>query len=230
MLLWDRTLALLLPAIILGMVAQGRINHVYTKYAAISSRPGWTAAQVARDLLDRNGLHNVQVQRTDRPGLSDHFDPRANVLRLSQGVHSSGSIAAIGIAAHEVGHAIQMSRSYFPLAARNSILPVVKVSSHAAWPLFFTGLIFASDELAIVGVALFGFTVIFQLITLPVEFNASKRAITSIADIGYLAPDEVHGAREVLNAAALTYVAAALMSVMQLLRFLSIMRGSSRRR
>ena len=230
MFIWDRTMLLLIPAIIFGMIAKGKISRAYKKYSEIRSQHGWTAAQVARDLLDRNGLHDVGIQRTDRAGLSDHFDPGANVLRLSQGVYSSDSIAAIGIAAHEAGHAIQKSRGYFPLAMRNSILPAVNIGSRAAWPLFFIGLIFSNETLATVGIAMFDFTVAFQLITLPVEFDASKRAINSIGDIGYLAQEELQGAQDVLNAAALTYVAAAMMSVMQLLRLMSIVRGGSRRR
>ncbi|MGI5899463.1 MAG: zinc metallopeptidase [Christensenellales bacterium] len=229
MLFWDWTLIIILPAIIFGLIAQSGIQRTYAKYSQVYSRSGWTAAQVARDLLDRNGLYDVQVQRTDRPGLSDHYDPRANALRLSQGVYSSSSVAAIGIAAHEVGHAIQKSRSYIPLTIRNSILPVVQISSFAAWPLLFIGLILASYDLALLGVALFGATVLFQLVTLPVEFNASSRALASINDIGYLEPDETQGAKKVLDAAAMTYVAAALMSVMQLLRFLTIAQGSRRR-
>ncbi len=229
MLFWDWTMILIIPALIAGIWAQSSIRSAYRKYSQIASRAGWTAAQVARDLLDRNGLGDVAVRRSDRPGLSDHFDPRANTLRLSQGVYDSASIAAIGIAAHEVGHAIQRRDGYIPLVIRGSILPVANIGSFAAWPLLFIGLWLSSPDLAMAGVALCGVTTLFQLVTLPVEFNASGRALDAIYSLGYLGEDEAQGARKVLNAAAMTYLAAALMSVMQLLRFILLAQNSRRR-
>lgn len=229
MFFYDWTFIFLLPAILLGLIAQANIQGTFNKYSQVPARMGWTAAEVARDLLDKNGLYGVRVQHSDRGGLSDHYDPRANVLRLSQQVYSSGSIAAIGIAAHEAGHAIQKNTGYVPLAVRNAVVPVANIGSFAAWPLLFIGLLLSSYDLAMLGVVLFAVTVIFQLVTLPVEFNASRRALEAVRDGGYLALDEVQGARKVLSAAAMTYVAATLMSVMQLLRFMTIAGGMRRR-
>lgn len=220
----------LIPAIILSFAAQVFINSTYNKYAKIQNARGLTGAKAARSILDRNGLYGVGVERV--PGnLTDHYDPRANVVRLSDGVYDSDSIAAVGIAAHEAGHAIQHENAYAPIKARNAILPVVQISSRLAMPLIIIGLLFGGNyQLAMAGIILYCAVVAFQIITLPVEFNASRRAIETVYDGGYLSAEETDGAKRVLRAAAFTYVAAAFVAILQLLRLLAIVNGGRRRR
>ena len=182
----------------------------------------YTGAEIARRILDMNGLNNVPVERVSG-NLTDHYDPRANVIRLSDSTYSSTSVAAIGVAAHEVGHAVQHSEGYTPIKIRNTIVPVVQIASYAAWPLAIFGIIFSFSKLATFGVILFGLVVLFQLITLPVEFNASNRAIRTLETNSILSGDELAASKKVLSAAAMTYVASAVVAIANLLRLLSIL-------
>lgn len=217
----------LLPAILLTMFAQSRVNSAYSSYSRVPGRKGYTGAQVARMILDRNGLNDVTVELT-QGRLSDHYDPRRRVMRLSPAVYKEASIASACIAAHESGHAIQHGKGYVPLALRNAIAPVVSLASNLAWPLLIVGLMLgrsSSGNLVFgVGVLFFLGAVVFQLITLPVEFNASRRALEQLEGMAILYPEENEGAKKVLSAAALTYVAALAMAVANLVRILA-MRG-----
>lgn len=219
----DPTFLLLIPALILAMYAQSKVRNTFARYMRVPSRAGLTGAQLARRLLDSNGLTNVAVELA-RGFLGDHYDPRTRTLRLSEEVYSSSSLAALGVAAHETGHALQHAQGYGFLSFRNSLFPVAAFGSQAALPLFFIGLLMAQETLMTIGIWLFIGAVAFQLITLPVEFNASSRAIALLREHGYLAPDEVPKAKAVLGAAALTYVAAATVAVAQLVRLL-VLRG-----
>lgn len=213
------SMIILIPGLILAMYAQWKVNSTFKKYSEVRARSGRTGADVARQLLQENGINDVTVE--EFPGnLTDHYDPRAKKLRLSESVYNSSSLAAIGVAAHETGHAIQDKVSYTPLKLRASFVPVASLGSSAAFPLFFIGFIFRSPYLIDIGILLFTLVVAFQLITLPVEFNASSRALATLAGNNYLATDEIGPARKVLSAAALTYVAAALMGLLQLFRLL----------
>ena len=225
---FDPTMLLLIPALLLSLWAQMRVRSTFERFSQVQARGGVTGAQVARMLLDRFGLSSVPVNHV-QGNLTDHYDPRDRTLSLSDAVYSSSSIAAIGVAAHEVGHAIQHSEGYAPLMFRNRVAPAVGLVSNMAIPLFFIGLLMRGQFLMNLGIVLFLGAVVFHLVTLPVEYNASSRAITILNGTGALAQDELNGARSVLNAAAWTYVAAALMSVLQLVRLL-VLRGSSRDR
>lgn len=219
----DSTFIILIPALIISAWAQMKVKSTFDRYSRVRSINGYTGAQVARMLLDAEGLYDVPVQQISGR-LSDHYDPRERVMRLSREVFSSTSIAAIGVAAHETGHAIQHQRHYAPLQIRSAIVPVVNLSSNASWVIFLLGFILGLPSLINLGVYLFGAVVIFQLITLPVEFDASNRALKIVGERGILYGDEIKGAKSVLSAAALTYVAAALMSISQLIRLLVISR------
>ncbi|MDY4977118.1 MAG: zinc metallopeptidase [Clostridia bacterium] len=208
-----------LPALLLTLWAQANVSGTYSKFSKVYSRRGITAAEVARSILDRNGLQNVAIGRVGGK-LTDHYNPKTNVVNLSDATYASTSVAAIGVAAHEVGHAIQHARGYVPIRIRNAIVPVVNVASQAAIPLFVIGLIFQSSLMMDIGIWFFTAAVAFQLITLPVEFNASGRAIAILEGNYILEDEEVRGAKKVLRAAAMTYVAAAAMAVAQLLRLL----------
>jgi hypothetical protein len=188
-----------------------------------------TAAVVARRMLDMNGLQSVPVQLMQGK-LTDNYSPKTRTLNLSQSVHDSASLAALGVAAHEVGHAVQHSAHYAPMAIRGAIVPVANIGSYAAWPLLIIGLLMSFQPLVWAGVAVFGFAVLFQLVTLPVEYDASHRGLAMLRDGGFLADEEIAGARRVLSAAALTYLAATLMAILQFLRLLLIANGNSRRR
>lgn len=220
----DWTILLLIPAVLLAGWAQMKVKSTFAYYSHVASRRGVTAEQVARMLLDRFGLNSVPVNRVGGQ-LTDHYDPRDKTLSLSDSVYGNTSIAAIGVAAHEVGHAIQHSQGYAPLALRNNIVPVVNIASGLAMPLFFIGFLFQGPTLMNLGILFFLGVVVFHLVTLPVEFNASSRAISLLGDTGALNFDEVQGASKVLNAAAWTYIAATLMAVMQLVRLL-VLRNS----
>jgi Zn-dependent membrane protease YugP len=198
-----------------------KISSTFDKFSKVQSTNGYTGAQTARILLDANGLYDVPVEIVNGK-LSDHYDPRHRVMRLSQEVFYSSSIASIGVAAHETGHAIQHKKSYAPLNIRNSIVPLVNFSSNLSWILFFLGLVLGWSGLIDIGILLFTAVVLFQLITLPVEFDASKRALTILNDKGILYKEELTGAKSVLNAAAMTYIAAALTAISQLLRLILI--------
>lgn len=218
---WDPTMIILLPALILAFYAQIKVSSTFERYLRVPSRSGYTGAEVAREILKINGIYDVSVEMQGGT-LTDYYDPRRKVLKLSKNVYHGRSLAALGVAAHECGHAIQHSEGYGPLALRNFIVPVAGFGSQLAFPLFFMGLIFRADFLITLGILLFSTAVIFQIITLPVEYNASSRAIAVLEGHGFIQRDEVRPVRKVLNAAALTYVAATLMAVLQLLRLLAI--------
>lgn len=222
MLFWDPTMILLIPAIILAVWAKRKLKKTYEKYSDVHTH-GLDATSVARRLLDSAGLHSVDIKRVEGE-LSDHYDPRSRELKLSEGVHNTSSVAAIGVAAHEAGHAIQHSQSYAPLNIRNAIVPVVKFGSSAAWPIFIIGFFMRTPLLFKIGIILFSGAVFFQIITLPVEFNASKRALKYLENRQILSGDKLNGAKKVLNAAALTYVASAAAAVLQLLRMILLSR------
>lgn len=222
----DPTYLILIPAILISAWAQFKVSSTFNKYSTVRSINGYTGAQVARILLNDAGLQEVEIQQV--PGrLSDHYDPRAKVLRLSSDVYGSTSVASIGVAAHEVGHAIQDKESYSALVFRNAIVPVVNFSSSLSWILFFIGILLSYSTLVTIGIILFSVVVLFQLVTLPVEFNASSRALKLLEARGILYDKEVEGARKVLIAAALTYVAATLMAVLQLVRLIAISNRNS---
>ena len=222
----DATYLILIPAILISAWAQFKVSSTFNKYSTVRSINGYTGAQVARILLNDAGLQEVEIQQV--PGrLSDHYDPRAKVLRLSSDVYGSTSVASIGVAAHEVGHAIQDKESYSALVFRNAIVPVVNFSSSLSWILFFIGILLSYSTLVTIGIILFSVVVLFQLVTLPVEFNASSRALKLLESRGILYDKEVEGARKVLSAAALTYVAATLMAVLQLVRLIAISNRNS---
>ena len=221
MIFWDPTMVLLIPAMILAMYAQMKVNSTYHHYSQIASQRGMTGADVARYILNKNGLYDIPIERVQGQ-LSDHYDPRSRVVRLSQGVYDSTSIAALGVAAHEVGHAIQHDTGYMPLYIRNTIIPITQIGSYVSIPLLILGILVSSPRLVELGIFLFTAIVFFQLITLPVEFNASRRAVAVLGDEAILTADELVGTKKVLSAAALTYVAAAVTAVFQLLRLLII--------
>ena len=216
-----------LPALLIALVAQMMVSSAYSKYSKVRGRRGITGAEAARMILDRNGLQHVRIEPISGK-LSDHYDPKTKVVRLSSGVYQSDSIAAVGIAAHEVGHAIQDATHYFPMKIRGAIVPVTQLGSNLAWPLFLIGLIASWEPLMLAGIILFGLVVIFQLVTLPVEFNASGRALRTIESIGLLSDEEQRGAKKVLRAAAMTYVAALLSAVANLLRLVALAGGRRR--
>lgn len=210
-----------LPALILAMWAQAKVNGTFKKYSQVYSARGITGAEVAQRLLNAYGIHNVVVEHV-AGNLTDHFDPRTNVIRLSDTVYGSNSVAAIGVAAHETGHAIQHHFGYAPIKIRNVFVPITNIGSYLAFPLVILGILFSLDGVAYAGIALFSLVVLFQLITLPVEFNASHRAIRVLDEQDILAGDELKGAKKVLSAAAMTYVAAAAVAIGNLLRLISI--------
>ncbi|MCX5749390.1 MAG: zinc metallopeptidase [Candidatus Saganbacteria bacterium] len=221
---FDWTFILLIPAMLLAVYARFKVSSTYEKFSKVKTSAGIPGSQLARNLLDRNGLGNIAVEQV--PGeLTDNYDPRDKKLRLSSGVYNSSSVAAFGIVAHETGHAVQDIKAYFPLKFRSSIVPVSNIGSQLSIPLFFAGLIFSYGPLMDAGIILFSFAVFFTLVTLPVEFNASSRAMQMLSSSGYASEQELGMAKKVLDAAALTYVAATAMAVMQLLRLIAL-RGS----
>ena len=224
---YDWTFLLLIPALIVSLWAQARVSGTFSKYAKVPARSGMTATQVVERLLASEGVTDVSVERVGG-NLTDHYDPRNMVLRLSDSTASSGSVAALGVAAHEAGHVLQHRDGYGPLVLRTAAVPVVNIGSALSWPLFLAGLIFSWDPLLYVGIGLFALAVTFSLISLPVEFDASRRALAALEGGGYLEGEQLAGAKKVLSAAALTYVAAAFMAVMQLLRLLAIAGGRRR--
>jgi Zn-dependent membrane protease YugP len=220
----DDTFFLLIPPLILAFYAQAKVKGAYRKYSQVYASSKISGAQAAYQLLQTAGAGDVTIEK--QPGeLTDHYDPRKRVLRLSQGVHDSSSIAALGIAAHETGHALQHQTHYQPMHLRSLIYPVASIGSTLAFPLFFIGLLFNKSGTRIfmdIGILLFAGAVAFSVVTLPVEFNASKRALVLLEERRFLTPDEMTGARQVLKAAALTYVASTAMAAMQLLRMFLI--------
>lgn len=230
---FDWTYLLVLPFVILSVIASANVNSTFKRYAEVFSRRGLTAAEAARRVLADNGVTNVKIERV-RGHLTDHYDPRTNTIRLSENVHDSSSVASIGVACHEAGHAVQHAVGYFPIKVRTAIVPITNFGSALAMPIFIVGLLLTYygeqySIIAYIGIALFSLCVIFQLVTLPTEFNASRRAISAISSNGILDEREIQGAKKVLSAAAMTYVAALAVSLMQLLRLLIILGGARRR-
>nr|WP_130790107.1 zinc metallopeptidase [Lachnoclostridium pacaense] len=220
---YDSTYILVLIGVIVSMMASAKLNATYQRYSAVRSMCGMTGAEAAKRLLNSQGIYDVTIRRV--PGnLTDHYDPRFKTVNLSDAVYGSTSIAAIGVAAHECGHAMQDATDYSPLRIRAALVPAANLGSQLAWPLILIGLLLGSggSGLAMAGIVLFSLAVLFQLVTLPVEYNASHRAVTLLDSTGILAGQEVGQTRSVLNAAALTYVAAAAASILQLLRLLMI--------
>jgi len=216
-------IVILLISIIITVYAQWKVKSTFRRYSQVASFSGRNGASIAQNLLHDSGIHDVDIEMT--PGeLSDHYDPRSKTLRLSEGTYRSNSVAAIGVAAHEVGHAIQHHSGYMPLNLRSGLVPVAQYGSWLAWPLVIGGIIFSFSPLIKLGIFLFAGVVIFQLVTLPVEFNASRNALVQLKAGGYLANNELAGARKVLTAAALTYVAAAAVAILNLIRLLLIAR------
>jgi len=224
---WDPTMIILIPGLLFALWAQYMIKSTFAKYSNIRSSRNITGAEAAKEIARRKitGI-NIPVEHISG-NLTDHYDPRQKVLRLSDSVYGSTSIAAIGVAAHEVGHAIQHNEGYLPLILRNSIVPVVNLSSTMAFPIFFIGLLIKSGTMLDVGIILFSAALVFHLITLPVEINASTRAVSILRNTGMLSEQELSGVKKVLTAAALTYVASLAMSILQLLR-LVLIRNSRR--
>ena len=216
---FDWTILLIIPGFIISLWAQIKVSTTFNKYSKIKTARGLSGAAAARKILDANGLNHVKIEQV-RGNLTDHYDPRANVIRLSESVYHATSPSAIGVAAHEAGHAIQYAKNYAPINVRMRIIPVTKIGSMLSMPLFFIGLIFANPALTIIGIILYSLVVIFQLATLPVEFNASARAMSALSSTGILKDEELKASRKVLTAAAMTYVAALLTSLLTLLRLL----------
>ena len=227
-------LILVLPAVLLAMWASARVNATFRKYQSQRSRRGITGADAARAVLSANGITDVRIERVSG-NLTDHYDPRDNVIRLSDSVYSSTSTASIGVAAHEAGHAIQYATDYGPIRLRSAIIPVTNIGSQMAIPLVLIGIICSAYSQAFInvaylGIACFGLSTLFQLVTLPTEFNASRRALAAIESGGLLDADEMTGARKTLSAAAMTYVAALAVSLAQLFRLLLLVGGRRGRR
>ncbi len=224
---WDPTMILLIPAIILAVYAQAKVRSTYARFSEVPSASGRTGREIARAILTSNGITDVSVE-SGQGFLSDHYDPIKKIVQLSPHNYSEATIAAISVAAHECGHAIQHARGYAPLKARTAIFPLANIGTNLAWIFIIAGFLFANRMslfgvgLLDIGIFLFTFGVLFQLITLPVEFDASKRAIAQLDRLGLVAPAEQQSAKKVLDAAALTYVAAAAAAVLQLIRLLLI--------
>lgn len=226
---YDATYILVLIGAMISLWASARVNSTYKKYARVHSRSGLTGAQAAQRILNNAGIYDVRVEHISG-NLTDHYDPRAKVLRLSDSVYGSTSVAAVGVAAHECGHAIQDDTSYAPLRFRNAFVPVANFGTQAAWPILILGLILGGSQLLIeIGLLCFALGTLFQLVTLPVEFDASARAVRILGDTGMLNTEELGHTKEVLSAAAMTYVAAAAASILSLLRLLILFGGNRRR-
>ena len=224
---WDPTYFLVVIGAIICMIASAKVRTTYNKYARYASASGMTGAQVAEQILRAAGIYDVQIRHVSG-SLTDHYDPRNKTLNLSDSVYASRSVAAVGVAAHECGHAIQHDVNYFPLTLRSTIVPVANIGSTLAWPLILIGLLFSSRSGSLfiqLGIVCFSFAVLFQLVTLPVEFNASHRALVMLQDMHILNETELPKTRKVLRAAALTYVASAAAAILQLLRLLILFGG-----
>ena len=226
----DWTILVMIPALIFALVAQAKVNSTFKRYAKVYNRRGLTGAEAARRVLDAAGLYHVRIERV-RGHLTDHYDPRENVIRLSDATYGSTGIAAVGVAAHEAGHAVQHAVGYVPIKIRAAIIPVTNFGSRLAMPLFLIGMIFSGGSylgygigtiFMVTGILFFSFSTLFQLVTLPTEFNASARAMKALEDGGLLADDELPGAKATLSAAAMTYVAALASSLASLLRLILI--------
>ncbi len=222
-------LILVLPAVLFALWAQMNVQGTFKKYAKVASKRGMTGFDAARQILDANGLHHVRIGQV-QGDLTDHFNPKDNTVYLSDTVHSEKSAAAIGVAAHEAGHAVQYAVGYSPMKLRSAIIPITNIGSNLAIPLVLLGILLSFPALAYVGVIAFGLSTVFQLVTLPVEFNASSRAMAALSASGQLDKDELKSARKVLTAAALTYVAALAVSLANLIRIFLLAKRSDRRR
>ena len=223
----DPTYILVLIGVVICMAASSKMNRTFQKYSRVRSHNGMTGREAAERILHSQGIYDVRVEHVSG-NLTDHYDPRTKRLALSQDVYGRTSVAAVCVAAHECGHAIQHNINYAPLNIRSAIVPVANIGSSLSWPIFLLGLIFSIPALTTVGIVLFSLAVLFQLVTLPVEFNASSRALKMLESTGILSREENKGAKKVLTAAALTYVAALASSILQLLRLL-ILSGGRRR-
>ncbi|WP_434309173.1 zinc metallopeptidase [Hominifimenecus sp. rT4P-3] len=227
---WDPTYILVIIAALISMAASARVNSTYSRYAGVRNRSGITGAEAARRILQQQGIYDVSVERISG-NLTDHYDPRSKVLRLSDSTFGSSSVAAVGVAAHECGHAIQDAQGYAPLKIRGALVPVANLGATLSWPLVLIGLLIRSDSGMLLikgGILLFCAVVLFQVVTLPVEFNASSRGMRLLTEAGVLYEDETAQTRKVLSAAAMTYVASVAASLLQLLRLLMIARSRSR--
>ena len=229
MMYWDNTYILVLIGMVISAIASANVSSTFKRFSAVNSARRVTAQDVAAQILRRAGIHDVRIERI-RGHLTDHYSPTEKVLRLSDSVYGSTSVAAIGVAAHECGHAIQHAHGYGALKLRSAAVPVANIGSRLSWPILLLGLALGSLNLARLGVFLFVFVVLFQLITLPVEFNASNRALRILEESGMLGSSELSGASKVLRAAALTYVAALLSSMLQMLRLVMLVQSGERRR
>ncbi len=234
----DWTLIVLLPAMIFAIIAQFRVRSTFDRFDRVQTTRRISGAEAARRILDKNGLYDVRVERV-QGHLTDHYDPRTNVIRLSDATYNSTSVAALGVAAHEAGHAVQHATGYLPIRLRSAIIPITQFGSRLAMPIFLIGFLltslayidpYAGGIIMLVGIALFSLSALFQLITLPTEFNASSRALRTLEEAEILQGEELAGARRVLNAAAMTYVAALATSLAYILRFLLIASSASGRR
>lgn len=227
-------LILVLPCLILSLWASARVNSTFKRYSQQISYRHITGAQAAQRVLQANGVYGVRIEHVSG-NLTDHFDPKTNVIRLSDNVYNNTSTAAIGVACHEAGHAVQYAQNYFPIRIRSAIIPVTNFGSRLAMPLILLGVLFSafgnfSNTLVYIGIACFGLSLAFQLITLPVEFNASRRALEAIESGQLLTEEELRGAKKTLSAAAMTYVAATAVALAQLLRLIAVFGGRGRRR
>lgn len=225
---YDPTYMLIIISALISLFAQFLVNSRFSKYSRVRSRSGMTGAQAAERILQSQGIYDVAIQRVSGK-LTDHYDPRNKTLNLSDAVYASTSVAAVGVAAHECGHAIQHARGYAPLSFRSALVPVANIGSQLSWLFIILGIFFGgSHTLIMIGILMFSAAVLFQLVTLPIEFNASGRALKLLSETGILQKDEVSDTRKVLSAAALTYVAAAATAVLQLLRLLRLFGGNDR--
>ena len=223
---FDTSILVLIPAVLFALWAQSRVKSTYAQYS--KEFASLTGAEAARMVLEMNGVNDVAIEAVAGE-LTDHYDPKTNVIRLSKGVYNVTSVAAVGIAAHEAGHAVQYAMGYGPINLRTAIIPVTNIGSTLSWPLLLIGLALGSEMLASAGVLLFCAVVLFQLVTLPVEFNASNRALHTLSASGYLQEEQLAGAGKVLRAAAMTYVAALAQALAQLLRLLMLTNRNRRR-
>lgn len=226
---WDQTIIILIPALIFSLIAQLMVKGTFSKYSGVRNGRGYTGADAARAILDRNGLSYICIEHINGE-LTDHYDPSANVIRLSDSVYNNDSVAAVGVAAHEAGHAVQYAEGYGPIKVRSAIIPITQFGSNLSTPLVILGIIFSSNVLITAGILLFCTVVLFQAITLPVEFNASGRALKVLREEHFLDDDEMKGAKSVLTAAALTYVAAMFSALASLARLLLIRNRNNSRR
>ena len=225
---FDGTYVLIILAFLISALVSAKMNATFSKYSKVRSYCGMTGAQAAQRILSSAGIYDVRIEHVSGK-LTDHYDPSNKVLRLSDAVYGNTSIAAIGVAAHECGHAVQHARKYVPLSVRSAIVPVANFGSQLSWPLFLAGLIFSFRPLLMIGILLFCAALLFQIVTLPVEFNASARALRMLDETGIMGRQEIRGTKKVLRAAAMTYVAAVIGSLLQLLRLL-ILSGAFRKR